>query len=54
VSDEAKKEEHPNPHLHDADTGTQHGVPHGATTEESKGLPNSDRHESESAPLQKG
>jgi hypothetical protein len=32
-------------------TGTTHGVPHGAALEESKGVPDSGRHQSESAPL---
>jgi hypothetical protein len=47
----AETENHPNPHLHDADTGTKHGVPAGANEEESKGLPDSGRHRSETAPL---
>jgi hypothetical protein len=54
MPDQAKKEEHPNPHLQDDGTGTQHGVPHGVTQEESKGTPDSGRHESESAPLHEG
>jgi hypothetical protein len=54
MSDETGKEENPNPHLQDDSTGTQHGVPHGVTQEESKGLPDSGRHQSESAPLQQG
>jgi hypothetical protein len=46
-----KKDEHPNPHLHDPDTGMRHGVPAGVVEEESKGLPDSGRHQSESGPL---
>lgn len=42
---------HPNPHLHDDSTGTRHGVPAGVTQEESKGLPDSGRQASESAPI---
>ncbi len=38
-------------HTHDQSTGTTQGVPHGVTLEESKGLPDSSRHETESAPL---
>jgi hypothetical protein len=48
MSDETKE----NPHLHDADTGTMHGVPAGAAEEESKGTPDSGRHQSETGPLQ--
>jgi hypothetical protein len=51
MPDDASKDEHPNPDLQNAETGTQNGVPHGVTTEESKGLPDSGRHETESAPL---
>ncbi len=51
MSNPAEKEAHPNPHLQDEETGTQHGVPHGVTQEESKGTPDSGRHQSESAPL---
>ncbi len=43
-------EKHPNPHLHDPDTGTKNGVPAGAAEEESKGLPDSGRQQSETAP----
>jgi len=42
---------HPNPHLHDPDTGTKHGVPEGVVQEESTGLPDSGRHATESAPI---
>lgn len=38
-------------HLHDPATGTKHGVPHGATQEESKGVPDSGRQATETAPL---
>jgi hypothetical protein len=38
-------------HLHDASTGTKSGVPHGATQEESKGVPDSGRQQSESMPV---
>ncbi len=38
------------PH-HEPSTGTTHGVPHGVTLEESKGVPDSGRHSSESQPL---
>jgi len=38
-------------HTHDPSTGTTHGVPHGVTLEESKGLPDSGRQDTESAPL---
>jgi len=38
-------------HTHDHSTGTTHGVPHGVTLEESKGLPDSGRQDTESAPL---
>jgi hypothetical protein len=48
------KGEHPNPHLHDPETGLRHGVPAGVAQEESKGLPNSDRQSTESAPIHKG
>jgi hypothetical protein len=43
--------EHPNPHLHNPETGTRHGVPKGVTQEESTGLPDSGRHATESGPL---
>ncbi len=52
MSGQAKTEDHPNPDLQDTSTGTEHGVPHGVTQEESKGVPDSGRHQSESAPLQ--
>ncbi len=42
---------HPNPHLHDPDTGTKHGVPAGAAQAESTGLPDSGRHATEAAPI---
>ncbi len=42
---------HPNPHLHDPDTATKHGVPEGVAREESTGLPDSGRHATESAPI---
>lgn len=42
------------PHLHDKQTGTKDGVPHGVTQEESKGVPDSGRHETESAPIHDG
>jgi hypothetical protein len=51
MSDQTKKEEHPNQDLQNKDTGTEHGVAHGIAQEESKGVPDSGRHESESAPL---
>jgi hypothetical protein len=42
-------------HTHDPSTGTTHGVPHGVTLEESKGVPDSGRHATESQPIhQKG
>jgi hypothetical protein len=49
---EDKTEKHPNPHLHDPDTGMKNGVPAGAAQEEAKGLPDSGRHASETAPHQ--
>jgi len=51
MPDKTETNEQNHPHLHDRDTGTQHGVPAGVVQEESKGLPDSGRHESESAPL---
>lgn len=42
------------PHLHNESTGMKEGVPLGVTEEESKGLPDSGRHQSESAPLHDG
>ncbi len=44
-------EDQKDPHLHDESSGMKEGVPHGVTKEESLGVPNSGRHESESAPL---
>ena len=41
-------------HHHEPSTGTTHGVPHGVTLEESMGVPDSGRHETESAPLHQG
>ena len=52
MSDKTQTEQHPDPHLHDEDTGTKHGVPAGAAQEESKGLPDSGRQASETAPQQ--
>jgi len=49
--DTKPQDEHPNPYLHEPGTGTRHGVPAGVVEEESKGLPTSDRHNSESAPI---
>jgi len=52
MTDQTKPDaNHPNPHLHNRDTGTEQGVPAGVAEEESKGLPSSDRHVTESAPL---
>jgi hypothetical protein len=51
---ETQEDTHPNPHLQHEDTGTQHGVPAGVAEEESKGLPTSDRHKTESAPIHPG
>jgi hypothetical protein len=42
------------PHLNDPSTGTKHGVPAGAAQEDSKGMPNSERHESETRPVHRG
>ena len=44
-------EEHKDPHLHDEKSGMTEGVPQGVTKEQSTGVPDSGRHESESAPL---
>jgi hypothetical protein len=46
IKDEPKRDQ-----TNDPSTGTTHGVPHGVTLEESKGVPDSGRHDSESAPL---
>jgi len=51
MPDETEIQARENPHLHDPDTGTKHGVPAGVVQEESKGLPESGRHQSESAPV---
>jgi hypothetical protein len=51
MSDPTANEAHPNPHLHDPDTGTKHGVPTGAAKEESKGVPDSGRQASETGPI---
>jgi hypothetical protein len=45
---------HKDPHLHDEQTGTKEGVPHGVTQEESKGVPDSGRHATESVPIHEG
>lgn len=38
-------------HLHDTSTDTRSGVPRGATQDESKGVPDAGRQQSETAPL---
>ncbi len=46
-----EKHEPLDPHLHDETTGMKHGVPAGAAQEESKGVPDSGRHASETVPI---
>jgi hypothetical protein len=48
---EPNHEDQLNPNLHNPQTGTTHGVPAGAATDEAKGVPDSGRHASETAPI---
>jgi hypothetical protein len=49
----SETEKNPNPHLDNPELGIAHGVPQGVTQEEAKGLPDSGRQATESAPLHK-
>jgi hypothetical protein len=51
MDDDTAKMKARDPHLHDAATGTRHGVPEGAAGAEATGLPDSGRHETETAPI---